>query len=157
MEISKPTLYAASGDKEALLREAVGVYMGVHADAYATALNLPTARQVIEAWLRLTGGVREEADVPPGCLLVQGALIGSQASQVIQQELAFIRNEGTRYLEERLQKSQDGRGPARNLGARPACNVPLRIGLRISRAASGGVSFEVLNLAVDQLMANWPD
>ena len=157
MEVSKPTLYAAFGDKEALLREAVQTYMGVHAEAYAAALSLPTARQVVEAWLRLTGGVREEEDVPPGCLLVQGALVGSQASQVIQQELASIRNEGTRYLEERLQK-------AKMEGDLPGTWEPGPLAMYLSALAcglavqsSGGVSSEVLNQAVDQLMANWPD
>ncbi len=80
MEISKPTLYAAFGDKEGLLREAVRAYVGLRAADYAAALGRRTAREVAEAWLRLTGGVREESHVPPGCLLIQGALVGSEAS-----------------------------------------------------------------------------
>ena len=70
MEISKPTLYAAFGDKQGLLREVLPLYLGLHAKDYAAALNRPTVREVAEAWLRLTGGVREEAGVPSVCFLV---------------------------------------------------------------------------------------
>ena len=157
MEISKPTLYAAFGDKEGLLREAVRMYLGLRAEEYAAALNLPTVREVAEAWLRLTGGVRNEAGVPPGCLLVQGALVGSQASRMIQEEIASIRNEGTRQLEQRFLR-------AKREGDLPGIWEPAPLAQYLSALASGlavqssgGVSPEVLNEAVDQVMTNWPD
>jgi AcrR family transcriptional regulator len=157
MEISKPSLYAAFGDKENLLREAVRMYLELHAEDYTAALNLPTVREVAGAWLRLTGGVREEAGVPPGCLLVQGALVGSQASRVIQQELSTIRNEGTRQLEQRFQQAKrDGDllgildpGSLAHYLAALACGLAVQ--------SSSGVSSEELNKVVDQVMAIWPD
>ncbi len=157
MEISKPTLYAAFGDKEGLLREALRMYLGLRAIDYTAALNRPKVREVAEAWLRLTGGVREEADVPSGCFLVQGALVGSQASRVIQDELASVRNEGTRQLEQRFER-------AKREGDLPGIWEPGPLAQYLSALASGlavqssgGVSPEVLNEAVDQVMANWPD
>jgi len=156
MGISKPTLYASFGDKETLLREAVRTYMGLHAEAYATALNYPTSRQVAEAWLRLTGGVRKEAGVPAGCLLVQGALVGSETSMPIQQELAAIRNEGTKMLEKRLQG-------AKKEGDLPGSWQPGPLAQYLSALASGlavqsssGVPSAVLNRTVDQVITNWP-
>ena len=156
MGISKPTLYAAFGDKESLLREAVRTYLGLRAEDYVAALNRPTVREVVEAWLRLTGGVREEAYVPPGCLLVQGALVGSQASREIQDELAAIRNEGTKQLEKRLRR-------AKREGDLPGSWEPSLLAQYLSALSSGlavqsssGVSPAVLNKVVDQVMANWP-
>lgn len=156
MGISKPTLYASFGDKETLLREAVRTYMGLHAEAYATALNHPTSRQVAEAWLRLTGGVRKEAGVPAGCLLVQGALVGSEASLPVQQELAAIRNGGTKMLEKRLRR-------AKKEGDLPGSWEPGPLAQYLSALASGlavqsssGVPSAVLNRTIDQVMANWP-
>ena len=157
MGISKPTLYAAFGDKEGLLREALRLYLGLHAEAYTAALDLPTVREVAEAWLRLTGGVRSEPDVPAGCLVVQGALVGSEASRMIQDELASIRNAGTSQLEQRFQRGKSE-------GDLPGTWEPASLAQYLSALAaglavqsSGGASPEVLNKAIDQVMANWPE
>ena len=157
MKISKPTLYAAFGDKEGLLREALRMYLDHQAEGYMAALNKPTAKEVIEAWLRLTGGVRREVNVPPGCLVVQGALVGSPASRLIQEELALIRREGTKQLEKRFKR-------AKLEGDLPGTWEPDSLAQYLSALSSGfavqssgGVSSEVLNKAVDQLMANWPE
>ena len=77
MGISKPTLYATFGDKAGLFREAVVVYTAVRAKEYISALALPTAREVADAWLRLTGGVTRDPGAPSGCFTVQGALVGN--------------------------------------------------------------------------------
>ena len=157
MEISKPTLYAAFKDKEGLLREALRLYLGLHAEDYTAALNRSTVREVAEAWLRLTGGVRKEADVPSGCFLVQGALVGSQASRVIQDELASIRSEGTRQLEQRfLRAKREGDLPG-TWEPGPLAQYLSALSLGLAVQSSGGVSSEVLNEAVDQVMANWPE
>lgn len=156
MKISKPTLYAAFGDKQGLLREALRMYLGLHAEDYTAALNRPTVREVAEAWLRLTGGVREEADVPSGCLLVQGALAGSQASHAIQEELASIRNEGTRQLKQRFERAkQEGDLPG-TWKPGPLAQYLSALASGLAVQSSGGVPPKVLNEAIDQVMANWP-
>ena len=156
MEISKPTLYAAFGDKEGLLREALRVYLSLRAEDYIAALNRPTVREVAEAWLRLTGGVRDEAGVPAGCFVVQGALVGSQASRVVQEELASIRNDATRKLEQRFERAkQEGDLPGTwEPGPMAQYLSALSSGLAVQ--SGGGVSREALNEAVNQVMANWP-
>ena len=157
MEISKPTLYATFGDKEGLLRESLRMYLGLRADDYAAALNRSTVREVAETWLRLTGGVRKEDDVPPGCFTVQGALVGSQASRLIQEELASIRKEGTRMLEQRFERAKrEGDLPGTwEPGSLAQYLSALASGLAVQ--SSGGVSSEMLNEVVDQVMANWPE
>ena len=157
MEISKPTLYAAFGDKEGLLREALRLYLGLHAEDYVAALNRPTVREIAEAWLRLTAGVREEAGVPSGCFVVQGALVGSKASRVIQDELASIRNEATRKLEQRFERAkQEGDLPG-TWEPGPLAQYLSALASGLAVQSSGGVSPNVLNEAVDQVMRNWPE
>lgn len=154
--ISKPSMYAAFGDKERLWKEALRAYLGLRAQDYEAALNLPTVRQVAEAWLRLTGGVRQEMNVPNGCLIVQGALVGSDESKKVQAELTQIRAAGTKQLERRFKKGQDE-------GDMPGSWQPASLAQFVSALASGlavqsvdGVSIRVLNHIVDQLMENWP-
>lgn len=156
MGISKPTLYAAFVDKEGLLREALHMYLDLRAKDYTAALKRSTVKEVAEAWLRLTGGVRKEADVPPGCLTVQGALVGSQASRVIQDELASIRNEGTRQLERRFERAKREGDLPGTWEPGPLAQYLSALASGLAVQSSGGVSPEVLNEAVDQVMANWP-
>ena len=156
MKISKPTLYAAFGDKEGLLREALRVYLGLRAEDYLAALNRPTVREVAEAWLRLTGGVREEAGVPAGCFVVQGALVGSKASRVVQEELASIRNEATEKLEQRFDRAKREGDLPGTWQPGPLAQYLSALASGLAVQSSGGVSPEVLNRAVDQVMANWP-
>lgn len=156
MKISKPTLYAAFGDKEGLLREALRMYLGLRAEDYTAALNRSTVKEVAEAWLRLTGGVREEADVPPGCFTVQGALVGSQASRVVQDDLASIRNEGTRQLMQRFERAKQERDLPGTWEPGPLAQFLSALASGLAVQSSGGVSPMVLNEVVDQVMANWP-
>ena len=156
MEISKPTLYAAFGDKEGLLREAVRAYVGLRAADYAAALGRRTAREVAEAWLRLTGGVREEFDVPPGCLLIQGALVGSEASRQVQCELAAIRNAGTKQLEKRLQRAKREHDLPGSWQPGPLAQYLSALASGLAVQSSSSVSSTVLNRTVDQIMENWP-
>ena len=157
MGISKPTLYAAFGDKESLLREALQLYLGLRAEDYIAALNRLTIREVTEAWLRLTAGVREEAGVPSGCFVVQGALAGSQASCVIQDELASIRNEGTSQSERRFQRAkQEGDFPG-TWEPGPLAQYLSALASGLAVQSRGGVSPEALSRIVDQVIANWPE
>lgn len=156
MGISRPTLYAAFGDKETLLREAVQIYTGLYADLYAQALNQPTSRQVVEAWLRATGGVRPEADVPAGCLLVQGALGGSEASLLIQQEFAAILHGGTDLLEKRLQQAKSEGDLPGSWEPGPLAQYLSALAFGLAVQSSSGVSSAILNATIDQIMANWP-
>ncbi len=155
MGISKPTLYAAFGDKESLFREAVRAYMGLNAEEYAAALQLPTAREVVEACLRLTGGVRDETDVPPGCLLVQGALVGSDGSRKIQDELAVVRNEATKQLEKRFQQAKREGDMPGSWEPGPLAQYVSALSSGLAVQSSGGAAAAVLNKTIDQVMANW--
>src|SRR3982751_4547831 len=74
MGINRPSLYAAFGNKESLFRKAVERYAEGPAGYVGEALELPTARAVVESLLE--GAVRLLSDRkhPSGCLMVQGAL-----------------------------------------------------------------------------------
>ena len=71
MGINRPSLYAAFGNKEALFRKAVERYEQGPAGFAREALELPTARQVVERLLRGGICVGTSARGPRGCLMVQ--------------------------------------------------------------------------------------
>src|ERR1700687_480877 len=75
MGINRPSLYAAFGDKEALFRKALDRYDEGPAAYVREALKQPTVRAVTEQLLRGAAKLSTDPHHPPGCLMVQGALV----------------------------------------------------------------------------------
>ncbi|GGL06495.1 TetR family transcriptional regulator [Sphaerisporangium melleum] len=107
MGISRPSMYAAYGNKEELFRLAVARY--AEADmAYAReALAEPTAYQVIEKFLRANADALTRADRPSGCLSIQGGLSTGSDGGSIARFLAASRLAGEQALAERLSRAVD--------------------------------------------------
>ncbi|HWB20423.1 MAG TPA: TetR/AcrR family transcriptional regulator [Phycisphaerales bacterium] len=102
MGINRPSLYAAFGNKQALFRKAIARYTAGPACYVREALELSTAKKVIQ---RLFAGeilMMTEGKNPKGCLVVQGALACSESAKDIQQELADMRARTETALRERL-------------------------------------------------------
>src|SRR5947207_4281178 len=86
MGITKPSLYAAFGNKEELFRKTLDRYVDGPGGYVQVALAKPTAREVVEHMLF---GAADAVTDPnhPGCLAVQGALSCGEAAESIKQEL----------------------------------------------------------------------
>jgi AcrR family transcriptional regulator len=74
MGISRPSLYAAFGNKEALFRKVLLRYSDGPAAYVREALDEPSARAVVERLLLGAVDLLSDPRTPPGCLMVQGAL-----------------------------------------------------------------------------------
>jgi len=93
MGITRPALYTAFGNKEALYIEAMNRYSGRKTEQLAKALELPTARAGVERLLinmvdGLTAGVN-----PAGCFLVVTAMTCGPDSQPVQDAAAACRRQ----------------------------------------------------------------
>jgi len=88
MGISPPSLYAAFGNKEGLLKAALDRYAAKRAAWMEGVLSAPTAREVAERMLMGTADSQTDPDNPPGCLLVQGGLACGTGSENVPFELA---------------------------------------------------------------------
>ncbi len=98
--IAKPSLYAAFGNKRALFDRALERYAGAARERIERALAAPRAIDAAREVLRIYVDVPDDA--PPGCMLVQGALVCSPASQDVQRAVAELRGQGIHLLEKRL-------------------------------------------------------
>src|SRR2546425_106227 len=74
MDINRPSLYAAFGNKAALFRKVLDRYAEGPASYVREALNEPTARAVVERLLRGAARLQTDPRNPRGCLIVQGEL-----------------------------------------------------------------------------------
>ena len=82
--VSSASFYAAFGSKEALYREALGLYLRTHGQAVAP-LHDPSLppRERIERALRASALMQSRGDHPKGCLVALSSTIGSPDSEAL--------------------------------------------------------------------------
>ena len=105
MGISRPSLYAAFGNKESTFRKAVGRYAEIEMAYVNEALAEPTARAVAEHYLRANVAAVTAPDRPPGCLSIQGGLASNDGDRRIVEFLAESRAGGERRFAERFRRA----------------------------------------------------
>ena len=91
MGINPPSLYAAFGNKEGLLKAALDRYSAKRAAWMDEVLSASTARDVAERMLMGIADTQTDPANPPGCLLVQGGLACGTGSENVPFELAARR------------------------------------------------------------------
>ena len=107
MGIKAPSLYAAFGSKEGLLRAALDRYAQRRSEHMRYVLAGMSAREVAERFLNSIAESHTDPANPPGCLLVQGGLACGEGSENIPFELASRRALTETELRERFIRAQD--------------------------------------------------
>ena len=156
MGVTRPSLYAAFGNKEELFRKAMDRYAACRWGFAAEALAEQSSRLAVERLLRGFAGLNGDDAQPKGCLMVQSALVCSEESSAIREELARQRSEGEGRLAARLAgwqaegdlpESADPQALARFVAA-------LANGLAVQ--AAGGAGREALESVVQLALSTWP-
>ncbi|MGX7742867.1 TetR/AcrR family transcriptional regulator [Rhodopseudomonas parapalustris] len=155
MGITKPSLYAAFGNKEELFRKALDRYVDGPGSYYRAGLQKPTAREVVE---HILYGAADAMSDPsnPGCLAVQGALCCGDAAETIKQELAARRAKTEEDLRDRLSRAiGEGDLPAGSDAGDLARYVSAILQGMAVQAASGAARDQLRKLA-HMALRNWP-
>ncbi|WP_454617442.1 TetR/AcrR family transcriptional regulator [Bradyrhizobium cenepequi] len=106
MGINPPSLYAAFGSKEGLLKAALDRYSAKRARWLEGIVSAPTAREVAERMLMGTADTQTDPANPPGCLLVQGGLACGTGSENVPFELAAHRAQTENQLRDRFVRAK---------------------------------------------------
>ena len=130
MGIKPPSLYAAFGSKEGLLKAALDRYAQRRSEHMRFVLAGETAHDVAERVLSSIAESHTDPANPPGCLLVQGGLACGAGSENIPFELAARRAQSEMELRERFVR-------AREDGDLPADADPVALARFLSTVASG--------------------
>ncbi|MFE9576233.1 TetR/AcrR family transcriptional regulator [Nocardia sp. NPDC006044] len=157
MGINSPSLYAAFGGKEALFREAIGLYGKTDGGYTARALREePTARQAIDAMLRDNAIAYTVEDKPHGCMVVLAGSTYTTRSESIRDFLVEKRRETTEEVRQRLDRGiAEGDLPAAtNTAGLAHFYTTVLYGLSIQ--ARDGASLAELTQSIDCAMAAWP-
>lgn len=157
MDINRPSLYAAFGNKEALFRKAMDLYEREREPVFRAALGEPVARTAMVRFLEATIATHTNPETPPGCLVVQGALPSGVEVEPIAQELVERRARSQAAILQRLERAQaEGDLPA---GLVPADLARFIFTLIEGMAAQArdGASAEELRGMVALALRVWPE
>jgi AcrR family transcriptional regulator len=105
MHITRPSLYAAYGNKEDLFRKAVDRYSQKRACSFNAALEKHPARDALESLLLSIADSQTDPDQPSGCLMVHGALACGEEGDAVRADLAARRAGSEAAIAQRLERA----------------------------------------------------
>ncbi|ADI30434.1 TetR/AcrR family transcriptional regulator [Methylotenera versatilis] len=103
--VSKPSLYAAFGNKEELFYKALMRYASGPVAFVNDVLKEPTARKVAESFLLRAAEFLTDPQHPKGCMIVQGALSSGESAELVRDILINFRKSYEKKLEDRFTKA----------------------------------------------------
>ena len=156
MGITRPSLYAAFGNKEALFRKALDLYEREKLDYIGEALKQPTARAVAEHLLHNALEMQMSSCDPKGCMgVINSVACGADAesirAEVIQRGVVAKRALVARF--ERAKAEGDLPADTDPVGL-TSFLVAIMQGLAVQ--AGAGASCQDLKALIDTSLAMWP-
>jgi AcrR family transcriptional regulator len=155
MGITRPSLYAAFGNKEALFRQALDLYEREKLAYVERALEAPTARAVAERFLY--GAIETVTSSEcRGCLGVI-ASVSCQSGNSPIRDAVLERTAAARVaVVERMQRAIDEGDFDRDVDAETITLYLMTVTQGLAVQASGGASAEQLQRVAATTMATWP-
>ncbi len=156
MGITKPSLYAAFGNKEALFRKALDLYEAEKLAYTRVALEQPTARAVAEHFMRGTVEATTSTCDPHGCMAVIGANACGAEADGIKAEVIKRRASSSAALIARFEQAKvDGDLPA-HIEAESLARYLYTILGGLAMQAGAGATRGELECVVATSLAMWP-
>jgi len=155
MEINRPSLYAAFGNKEGLFRRALDRY-DQRCRHMQRSLDAPTARGVAQRLLRSAADALTDPKRPRGCLMVQGALSCGDSAEPVRLELCSRRASVETALRRRFERARnDGDlGPDADPAELAMFLVTVVNGMAVQ--AAGGAARRALRSVGEMALRSWP-
>ncbi|MEH6404046.1 MAG: TetR/AcrR family transcriptional regulator [Sneathiella sp.] len=156
MGINPPSLYAAFTSKDALFREAVALYRSTEGDrTWSGFETAATAREAVAGLLKASAENYSRDDKPRGCLIVLGALHCDLSNTAVNRDLADLRMQCVKQLQERLERAiAEGELP-QTIDVQAIATFYVTIQQGMSIQARDGASREMLLAVADCAMVAW--
>jgi AcrR family transcriptional regulator len=156
MGVTRPSLYAAFGNKESLFRKALDLYEREKLEYVGRALEQPTARGVAEALLRGAVDNASSTDEPHGCLGVITSVACGEEAQSIREDVLERGKVAKRALIDRFERAKtEGDLPA-DIEIEALTNLLYAVVQGICIQAGSGATRDELNRLVDTGLMMWP-
>lgn len=156
MGINRPSLYAAFGCKQALFREAVGLYEAGDGGVAARALSDATsAREAIETMLRANVDAYADPHTPSGCMIVLAANLGTPENAAVREFLADRRADAQASLVRRLKRGIAEGDLPKGVDAAAIATFYSTVLQGLSFQSRSGATRKSMQRTVDTAMAAW--
>lgn len=156
MAISRPSLYAAFGDKRSLFHAVVNRYLNGHGSSAWAALAKPGAREAIRSLLTERAMSLTDPDRPSGCLAIQAALVCGEEHEEIKNSLVELRHRFEAAIRDRLLRAErEGDFPAQ-LNPAVFAQYISAVTHGMAVQAVGGASRQDLLAVADLAFSVWP-
>jgi len=156
MGITRPSLYAAFGNKESLFRKALDLYEREKMSYVGKALAQPSARKVAETMLRGAVDTVSGVGEPHGCLRVISSVACGPAAQSIHDEVIERSNKGRQALIERFEQAKAEGDLSSQFNAEGLTRTLIAFLQGISIQANQGATREELDQLVETALTLWP-
>lgn len=154
MGITRPSLYAAFGNKEALFKRALDLYETEKLAYVRGALEAPTARGVVERML--DGTIENITSECPGCLRVIASVSCGSASSPIQQDVQARSKSARAAMIDRMQRAIDAGDFTVPVTAEAMTQYLMAVMQGIAVQAGAGATREQLSQVAEATLAIWP-
>jgi AcrR family transcriptional regulator len=156
MGITRPSLYAAFGNKESLFRKALDLYECEKLTYIRQALEQPSARKVAETMLRGTIDNVTSSNEPHGCLGVITSVACGAESQSVREEVVKRGAVAKAALMERFERAKAEGDLPSHIDTEGLMRVLIAMLQGISVQANQGATREELDRLVESGLMLWP-
>nr|WP_244877936.1 TetR/AcrR family transcriptional regulator [Croceibacterium atlanticum] len=154
MGITRPSLYAAFGNKETLFKRALDLYENEKLAYVGRAMHAATARGV--ARNMLDGVIETVTSAGRGCMRVIASVACSRDDSPIRQDVQARSQSAFRVIEARMQRAIDEGDFTGPIDAETITRYLLAVMQGMSVQAAAGASAEQLQQIADATLAIWP-
>lgn len=156
MDMNKPSIYAAFGNKEALFNQVLDKYVSGPSAFVKEAMAEPTSYLVAKTFLTKAVELLTQHQNPRGCMIVQGALSCGPEAELMQKKLIAYRANMEESIKKRFDLAKDNRDLPEDTNTTALAKYVATIHQGISVQASSGASKDALMDIIDIAMQNWP-
>jgi len=156
MDINRPSLYAAFGDKESLFRKVLDHYDSGPAAYVREALNQPTAWAAVEKLMEGAADLGTASSNPRGCLLVQAALACGDGANAIRDDLILRRDAGEKAVRQRLKRAQAEGDLPQDANSADLARYVVTVIQGIAVQAASGAARHELRRVIETALRAWP-
>jgi AcrR family transcriptional regulator len=156
MGITKPSLYAAFGNKEQLFHKALDLYEREKLAYISTAMDAPTARGVAERLLHGALEMQMSPGDPKGCLGVIGATACGVEAESIKADVVARRASSERAVIERFERAKAEGDLPEELTPEALVRYLFALMQGLAVQAGSGATADQLQQLVETGLAVWP-
>ncbi len=156
MGVTRPSLYAAFGNKEALFRKALDLYEREKLAFMRAALEAPTARGVAERILTNALAMQTSSCGPKGCLNVISSVACGAEAESIKSEVVARRASSEAALERRFERARLENDFSSDVTPAALVRYLMAVLQGMAVQAGSGVPRESLQQLVATTLSIWP-